>query len=57
MMSHLNTKGKGKNYLLSHYRRFYTNFGALTSVVIIIVMLTLVLVQVNTMFSMKQMTF
>lgn len=38
-------------------RRFYTNFGALTSIVIILVMVSLVLVQLITMFKRKQMTF
>jgi hypothetical protein len=38
-------------------RRFYTNFGALTSIAIITVMVALVLIQLKTMFQMKQMNF
>lgn len=34
-------------------RRFYTNFGAMTSVAIIVVMLALVLIQLQTMLGMK----
>lgn len=52
-------KYKGERYRLpfSHYRRFYTNFGALTSVVIITVMLTLLGIYVHTMLQMKHNTF
>ena len=38
------TREKSSSYLKSHivmYRRFYTNFGALTSLVIILVMVAL----------------
>lgn len=52
-------KYKGERYLLSSnlVRRFNTNFGAMTSIIIYLIMIVLTLVQVNKMIARKQINF
>jgi hypothetical protein len=52
-------KYKGERYLLSFnlVRRFNTNFGAMTSIIIYLIMIVLTLVQVDKMIARKQINF
>ena len=52
-------KYKGERYLLSCklVRRFNTNFGAMTSIIIYLIMIVLTLVQVDKMIARKQINF
>jgi hypothetical protein len=52
-------KYKGERYLYSCnlVRRFNTNFGAMTSIIIYLIMIVLTLVQVEKMIARKQINF